>query len=70
MIGEELRAVRERRGVSARKAAREAGISSSTLQAIESGARYPSLRTLEALAECLRINIVIGPHETVLEPLP
>jgi transcriptional regulator with XRE-family HTH domain len=70
MIGEELRAIREKRGVSARTMAREAGISSSTLQAIESGARYPSLRTLEALAECLRISIVIGPAETIIEPLP
>lgn len=70
MIGEELRAIRERRGVSARGAAKEAGISPSTLNAIEGGSRYPSLRTLEALAECLRINVIIGPTETIIEPLP
>jgi transcriptional regulator with XRE-family HTH domain len=70
MIGQELRAIREQRGISARLIAAEAGISRSALTAIERGERYPSLETLEALASCLRINIVIGPTETVIEPLP
>jgi transcriptional regulator with XRE-family HTH domain len=68
MIGEELRAVRLKRGLSARKVTTAAGISPSTLTAIESGARYPSLRTLETLAKCLRVSIVIGPDETTIEP--
>lgn len=70
MIGEELRAIRERRGASAAECARNAGVSRSALTAIERGERYPSLETLEALAQCLRINIVIGPDETIIEPLP
>jgi transcriptional regulator with XRE-family HTH domain len=70
MIGEELRAIRERRGLSARTVATQAGVSPSSLTSIERGDRYPTLETLESLAECLRINVVIGPHETIIEPLP
>lgn len=69
MLGGELRAIRESHGLSLRVVADMAGISHSTLVAIEGGRRYPSLRTLEGLAECLHICISIGPHETVIESL-
>jgi transcriptional regulator with XRE-family HTH domain len=69
MLGEELRAVREARGLTVRDCAEKSGISHPALVAIENGDRYPSLRTLEALAHCLNVNFVIGPDETVIEPL-
>jgi transcriptional regulator with XRE-family HTH domain len=67
MLGDELRQVRERRGLSAREVARQAGISVETLSAWERGRRYPSLQSLEALAPVLRIRVVIGPDETFVE---
>lgn len=70
MLGDELRAIREGLGLSLRDVASKSGIGHSSLVAIEGGGRYPSLRTLEALAEALGINIVIGPTETIIEPLP
>jgi transcriptional regulator with XRE-family HTH domain len=69
MLGAELRALRETRGLSLRQVTDSTGIAHSSLVAIESGRRYPTLRTLEALAECLNMNVTIGPHETVIEPL-
>lgn len=70
MIGSEIRALREKRGLSQRRVAEHAGLSRSSLKAIESGDRYPTLRTLEALAECLQMTISITPTETIIEPLP
>lgn len=69
MLGAELRGVRERRGLSLRDCAADAQISVSALKAIESGQRYPTLRTLEKLAQCLNVTVVIGPHETFIEPV-
>lgn len=67
MLGSDLRALREARDLSLREVAKAAGISHSSLVAIESGKRYPSLRTLEGLADCLQMNVVIGPAETFIE---
>lgn len=67
MLGDELRQAREREGLSVREAARLAGLSAEAVSAIERGQRYPSLRTLECLAQALQITIVIGPDETILE---
>jgi transcriptional regulator with XRE-family HTH domain len=69
MLGDELRAIRESRQLSLREVARVAGVSHSALVAIENGSRYPSLHTLERLAECLQITFIIGPTETIIEPL-
>lgn len=69
MLGSELRTLRESRDLSREEVAEAAGISLSALKAIESGARYPSLRTLESLADCLRMRVVIGPTETLIETL-
>jgi transcriptional regulator with XRE-family HTH domain len=70
MLGGELRTLRETRGLGLVEVSEAAGISESTLKKIEAGSRYPSLRTLEALADCLHMNVVIGPAETVIDPLP
>lgn len=67
MLGAELRQVREGRGLGIRELARLAGLSYEAVSAIERGVRYPSLQTLERLAGALRIRIVIGPDETILE---
>lgn len=69
MLGSELRALREARGLSVRDVAKHAGIAHSSVTAIEQGDRYPTLRTLEALAACLHMNVVVGPVETIIERL-
>lgn len=68
MLGEEIKKWRERRGLSMQDLARHAHISREAIGAIERGDRYPNLRTLEAIADCLKITFVIGPTETHIEP--
>lgn len=68
MLGTEIKAIRERRGLSQSDLARHAGISREAVGAIERGDRYPTLATLEAIAECLQITFVVGPNETHIEP--
>lgn len=67
MLGSELKSAREHRGLSQNAVAQRAGISRASLTRIEAGDRYPSLRTLEALAEVLRLRIVIDEVETTIE---
>jgi len=67
MLGQELRAIREKRGLSLAEIAAASGISREALGAVERGDRYPTLRTLEALCECLNLHILIGPSETIIE---
>lgn len=67
MLGRELCDARERRGLSIRELSAESGVSREAISAIERGARYPSLQTLEALVYVLNISVVIGPGETVVE---
>lgn len=67
MIGSELKSVRERKKISLRHCAETAGISESALKQIEAGKRYPTLRTLEGLAECLGITVVVTPTETFID---
>lgn len=67
MLGEDLKRVREARGLTVPQLAANCGLATASLYAIERNARYPSLPTLEALAECLQINVIIGPDETVVE---
>lgn len=68
MLGGEIRSVREARGLSIREAAEHAGLSAEALSAVERGARYPSLHTLELLAAALDVRFIIGPDETIIEP--
>ena len=67
MLGADLKRVRERRSLSVRELASITGLSHEAVSAIERGARYPSLQTLEALAGALHIHIIIGPDETIVE---
>lgn len=66
-LGRDLCDARERRGLSIRELSTESGVSREAISAIERGARYPSLQTLEALCHALNISVVIGPEETVIE---
>lgn len=68
MLGAELRAVRQQRGLTIEQVAERAKMSRAAIGAVERGVRYPSLETLEGLAEALDIRIVIGPLETHIEP--
>ncbi len=53
---EKIRELRVSRGMTTRAFAREAGISTETLNAIEHGRRQPSMRTLEKVAEALGVD--------------
>ncbi len=64
-LGERLRDLRERAGLSQRELAQRAGIAPSTLSEIESGAYIPNLRVTVALAEALGV-----PLESLLRPQP
>lgn len=68
MLGMELREIRERLGLSQAQVGKAAHVSREAIATIERGERYPNLRTLEGIASCLRIRIVIGPQETHIEP--
>lgn len=75
-LGQRLRARREELGLSQRAVAAlidatpttaigdRPTIGAAGLSRIESGHRYPALRTLEALAGALQIMIIIGPDTT------
>lgn len=67
MLGAELRLIRESQGLSIRDLASRAGLSAEAVSAIERGARYPNLSTLESLASVLEVTVVIGPDETIIE---
>lgn len=54
--GEEIRRVREERGYSLVELAEKAGVSVSYLSEIERGAKKPSLKVLERIAQSLNIN--------------
>lgn len=67
MLGADLRKARERRGLTQRQVAEHAGISEGTIKSIENMTNYPTLASLESIAECLRIRVIVGPHETLIE---
>lgn len=69
MLGDEIRAIRELRGLTREQVVAHVRMSSDSLKKIETGERYPTLHTLEALAECLRMNVCIGPTDTTVEAL-
>lgn len=67
-LGADLSRVREReRQMTIRELARRTGLSAEAISSVERGRRYPSLRTLELLAEALNISFLIGPAETIIE---
>jgi transcriptional regulator with XRE-family HTH domain len=61
VIGRDLKRAREQVGLSQRAAAEATGgvLSPAGLSRIEAGARYPTLRTLEALSSALGIRVTV-----------
>jgi transcriptional regulator with XRE-family HTH domain len=56
-FGEQLRALREERGMSLRALSRETGLALSHLQYLETDAKAPGDATLEKLAKALRVPV-------------
>src|SRR5215218_768324 len=56
-VGERLREMRQRRGVSVRSLARELGVSASLISQIETGKSQPSVSTLYAMTTALGISV-------------
>jgi transcriptional regulator with XRE-family HTH domain len=54
---QKFRQLRESRGMTTRALAREAGISTETLNAIEHGRRQVQVRTLEKVARALGVEV-------------
>jgi transcriptional regulator with XRE-family HTH domain len=54
---QKVRALREAKGMSTRVLAREAGVSTETIYAIEHGKRLPSVRTLGKIAKALDVEV-------------
>ncbi len=52
-----VRALREAKGMSTRALAREAGVSTETIYAIEHGKRQPSVTTLDKIAKALDAEV-------------
>lgn len=57
LVGQRLRALRERRGISMRSLAITSGLSANALSMIERGKTSPSVTTLSKLASAMGINI-------------
>jgi transcriptional regulator with XRE-family HTH domain len=55
---ENLRRIREERGLSQRALADRAGVVKSTIYEAEAGRRIPRIQTLEKLADALGVSIV------------
>lgn len=58
-LGSELRALRERRGISQANLAAQAGLAAPQVSQIESGRHIPSLKKLISLLEALGAHLVI-----------
>ena len=54
---QKVRALREVKGMSTRALAREAGVSTETIYAIEHGKRQPSVTTLDKIAKALDAEV-------------
>jgi transcriptional regulator with XRE-family HTH domain len=57
LVGKRLRAARQERGLSLGRLAAEAGVGKGSLSEIENGTRNPTLSTLYALANALRVPL-------------
>ena len=58
MIGpQKIKRIRESKGFSTRRLAREAGISTETIYSIEHGKRLPSVTTLTKIARALGVEV-------------
>jgi DNA-binding XRE family transcriptional regulator len=52
-----FKSMRESRGMTTRSLAREAGVSTETINAIEHGRRQPTVTTLDKLARALDVEV-------------
>jgi len=55
-VGQKLRELRLKRGLSQTKLAQEVGVSQTFISALEMGLKQPSLKTLLALADALSVS--------------
>jgi DNA-binding XRE family transcriptional regulator len=54
---QKIKSMRESKGMTTRALAREAGVSTETIYAIEHGKRLPSVRTLGKIAKALNVEV-------------
>jgi DNA-binding XRE family transcriptional regulator len=54
---QKFKSMRESRGMTTRALAREAGVSTETINAIEHGRRQPTVTTLDKLARALDVEV-------------
>jgi transcriptional regulator with XRE-family HTH domain len=69
-IGTDLRLARQATGLSLREAAKRASLSVGALSLLERDQRYPSLRSLEALARVLGVVFTVSPEGVVVTARP
>lgn len=69
MLGATIRQQREAAGLSLREVAiaTNGDLTPGGLSLIENGQRYPTLRTIEALACALRVRFVVSPRGVTVE---
>lgn len=58
-IGENIRRIRKERGLTIKQLAELVGVNESYIRAYESGRRNPKQKSLEALANALRVNVEV-----------
>ena len=56
-IGENIRRIRKERGLTLKQLGDEVGVSEAYIRAYETGRRNPKLKSLEALAKALHVNV-------------
>lgn len=57
MLGKRIKAVRKLKGLTQEKLAEIIGLETGSLSAIESGRHFPSIITLEKIAECFDVQL-------------
>ena len=58
-VGENIRRIRKERGLTLKQLGDMVGVSESYIRAYESGRRNPKLKSLEALAQALAVNVEV-----------
>ena len=58
-VGENIRRIRQERGLTLKQLGELVGVSESYIRAYESGRRNPKLKSLEALAQALAVNVEV-----------
>ena len=58
-VGENIRRIRQERGLTLKQLGNMVGVSEAYIRAYESGRRNPKLKSLEALAQALAVNVEV-----------